>query len=392
MLQDLLLILILGFIAGKIFEMIKLPGLLGMLITGVIIGPSYLDLLSEGILEISGDIRLIALVIILLRAGLGLHRETLEKVGALALKLGSIPCLLEGFVVMGLARMLLGMEWMEAGVLAFIIAAVSPAVIVPSMLKLMEKRIGENKGIPAMILAGASIDDVFAITLISIFLGALTTGNEGVWHGIFGIPREIIGGVLLGLFVGLFLSFVFKKFRLKGSDKMLLLVIGALFSYVISELILVAGLLAVMVTGVFLLEKNKVLAEVFSKDLKGVWAFGEIFLFVFIGAIVDVSLAISAGPVGLLIISIGILGRVAGVYVSTIGSVLNKRERLFCGIAYFPKATVQAAMGSIPLAYGVEGGELILAISVLAVVFTAPIGAIGIDLSAKHLLGRGKAK
>ncbi|ACB83868.1 cation:proton antiporter [Natranaerobius thermophilus] len=386
MIESILIILIAGFIMGKAFEKLNLPGLLGMLLAGILLGPNYLDLISSEILAISDDIRLLALILILLRAGLGLRRETLNKVGVLSLKLGSLPCLMEGFTVLLLAYYLFELGFVEAGILGFIIAAVSPAVIVPSMLKLKDRGLGKDKGIPVMILAGASIDDVFAITLISIFLGLVNGGAGGTLLSLLAIPREIIGGILFGLFVGFILTKIYQKFEMADSDRMVVLAVGALFAYVVSSYLQVAGLLAIMIAGAYLLEKHKLFAEEFSKKLKGVWSFGEIFLFVLIGSIVDVSLAISAGPLGILIITVGVFIRMLGVYISTLGSNLNPKERLFCGISYSPKATVQAAMGGVPLSMGLPGGELILALAVLSVIYTAPLGALGINFFADKLL------
>ncbi|OWZ83762.1 potassium transporter [Natranaerobius trueperi] len=388
MIGSILIILISGFVMGKIFEKLHLPGLLGMLLAGVLLGPNFFDLISSDIINIADDIRLLALILILLRAGLGLKRETLNKVGVLSLKLGSIPCLLEGATVLLLAYFFFGLEFIEAGILGFIIAAVSPAVIVPSMLKLKDRGLGTNRGIPVMILAGASIDDVFAITLISIFLGLTAEGADNSIFSLLAIPREIIGGVLFGLLVGYLLVKLYEKIKLTETDRIVVLSIGALFAYVVSDILQVAGLLAIMVAGAYLLEKQKPFAEEFSAKLKEVWAFGEIFLFVLIGAIVDVSLAIEAGPIGILIVTIGVLVRMFGVYITTLGSNLNAKERLFCGISYSPKATVQAAMGGVPLAMGLPNGELILALSVLAIIYTAPLGALGIDFFSKRLLSK----
>ncbi|UMZ75440.1 cation:proton antiporter [Natranaerofaba carboxydovora] len=386
MIESILIILVAGFIMGKVFEKLNLPGLLGMLLTGILLGPNYYDLISSEILAISDDIRLLALILILLRAGLGLRRETLNKVGVLSLKLGSLPCLLEGFTVLLLAHYLFGLGFVEAGILGFIIAAVSPAVIVPSMLKLKDRGVGNDKGVPVMILAGASIDDVFAITLISIFLGLVGGGTDGSLLSLLAIPREIIGGILFGLLVGFILTKIYQKLDMADTDRMVVLAVGALFAYTASSYLQVAGLLAIMIAGAYLLEKHKLFAEEFSEKLKGVWSFGEIFLFVLIGSIVDVSVAISAGPLGILIITAGVMIRMAGVYISTLGSNLNSKERLFCGIAYSPKATVQAAMGGVPLSMGLPGGELILALAVLSVIYTAPLGALGINFFADKLL------
>lgn len=391
MLESLALLLIFGYLAAKIVSLFKLPGLLGMLFVGVLLGPFALSILDQDMLLISQDLRALALIIILLRAGLGLKRENLQQVGGVAVRISSIPCVLEGLFVLAAAYFFLDFSFAEAGMLGFILAAVSPAVVVPSMLELKESRFGENKQIPTMLLAGTSIDDVFAITLFTFFLGLGVSGDSNVLLELGKIPLSIGGGIVGGLIIALFILFLFrmKKLTARNTEQLLLLLTISILYYEIGESIGIASLLGVMTIGLVIVEKKSDTAQLFSDKLAKVWVFAQIILFTLVGAEVNIEVALEAGLIGIVIIAIGLTGRSIGVWLATMGTNLNKKERLFCMIAYTPKATVQAAIGSLPLAAGVEGGSIILAIAVLAIIITAPLGAIGIKLSAPRLLEKG---
>ncbi|WP_129598305.1 cation:proton antiporter [Anaerophilus nitritogenes] len=384
------LIIILGLIFNKVFEKIKLPGLLGMLILGVIIGPFGFNLISKDILNISSDLRKIALIVILLRAGLGIERETLKKVGISAVKMSCIPGLCEGFAIMFVASYFLRISKIEAGMLGFIIAAVSPAVIVPQMLNFINERRGYDKGIPTLILAGASIDDVFAITLFSTFLGLYGGKNINVFSKIFEIPISILLGILLGIIVGMIIVFLFKKFYIRDTKKVLILIgIAILMTAledILRDIIPIASLLGVMTIGFVILEKSSNIGKRLSQKLNKIWVFAELLLFILVGAQVNIHVALHSGVIGLVIIFIGLIARSVGVFISVAGTNFKFKEKLFCMIAYVPKATVQAAIGALPLSVGVESGEIILAIAVLAIMITAPLGAVGVKLAGDKWL------
>lgn len=388
MIQSIFIILFFGFIFSKISMRFKLPGLLGMIILGILAGPYGFNLLHKSILDNGSDIRTIALIVILLRAGLGIDRNMLKKVGKISIKMSFIPCLVEGFTIMIIAKAILNFSYIEAGMLGFILAAVSPAVVVPFMLKLKEEGRGMDKGIPIMILAGASIDDIFAITFFSVFLGTFGNTDRNIASTLLHIPIEIIGGVVLGLLLGFILNYIMIKFKhkLTSLEKLCLLLSNAFLLQILGNYIRVSGLLGIMTLGFYILEKNKEEAINLEKMLNGIWFFAQSFLFVLIGATVNINVALKAGTLGVVIIFVGLIGRSIGVNLALIGSNLNFKERLFCCIAYLPKATVQAAIGGIPLAKGVPSGEIILAIAVLAIIITAPLGAVTMEYTKEKLL------
>ncbi|MTI49156.1 MAG: sodium:proton antiporter [Firmicutes bacterium] len=385
-------IIILGLSFNKIFEKIRLPGLLGMLILGILLGPYGFNIISDEILNISSDLRKIALIVILLRAGLGIKKETLNKVGKPAIKMSFIPGLFEGFTIMFIANKILGMTIIESGILGFIIAAVSPAVVVPQMIKFMDRKIGEKKGIPTLILAGASIDDVIAITLFSTFLGLYGGKNINIAKQLFNIPLSIILGIFIGVLIGLILIKIFKHYHIRDTKKVLIILGTAIFftglEDLLSDIIPIASLLGVMTIGFIMLEKYSTVANRLASKFNKIWVFAELLLFVLVGAQVNIHVAISSGLIGILIIGLGLLSRSIGVLISLIGTDFDVKERLFCVISYMPKATVQAAIGAVPLASGVESGELILAMAVLSIIITAPIGAMGIKLAGESWLER----
>lgn len=379
-----------GLLASKVFKKLNLPGLLGMLILGIIIGPYYLNLLDPDFLEFSSDFTQIALIVILLRAGLGISRDDLKRVGSAAIKLSCLPGLIEGSIIAYISTKILGFTFIEGGILGFIIAAVSPAVVVPLMLDLTDNRIGTNKGIPTLILAGASIDDVLAITIFTTFLGLYSGGHVNIGITVLSIPLSIILGTALGILIGLVMVRIFRKYSMRDTEKVLLILCAAIFLNIFGETIKnkieIATLLGVMAIGFIILEKNSDAAVRLSNKFNKIWVFAEIILFVLVGAKVNVNVAVDAGLKGILIIFIGLLGRSIGVILSTMGTNLNWKERLFCVISYTPKATVQAAIGAIPLSKGVASGDVMLAIAVLSILITAPLGAIGIKMSSEKLL------
>lgn len=390
MATSLAVIIILGLLANALFTKIKLPGLLGMIVVGILIGPYGLNWLSEDIIKVSADFRKIALIIILLRAGFGISKESLRKVGAPAIRLSCIPGLFEGFMIATASMKIFGFSFVEGGILGFIIAAVSPAVIVPAMLSFMERGLGEKKGIPTLILAGASIDDVFAITIFSTFLGIYSGSRINIGIRILSIPVSIILGVLLGAIIGIFLVKLFKKYSIRDTKKVLYIIGAGILLTALENLVKsrveIAGLLGVMTIGFIILEIIPHVGKRMGVKLNKIWVFAEILLFVLVGAQVNVGLAIDAGLKGILLIAIGLFARSIGVVISLLKTDLNRKEKVFCIIAYTPKATVQAAIGAIPLSLGVESGDLMLSIAVLSIVLTAPIGAIGISLSGEKLL------
>ncbi|MBI5459015.1 cation:proton antiporter [Methanobacterium sp.] len=377
------IIILLGLLFSKLFKQIKLPGLLGMLILGIIIGPYGLNLIDKAILNISGDLRAIALIIILLRAGFGIHMDSLRKVGMSAVKMSFIPDVVEGLTVMFVAHYLLGLPFVEAGMLGFIIAAVSPAVIVPQMLSFIKRRMGTSKGIPLIILTGASVDDVVSITIFSIFLGIYGGQQVNYLMTVLSIPLQFALGILFGLIIAVILIYVFKRFNIRNTEKTLIILASAIIlknlGDALSSLVPIAALVGVMVIGFVILGKMPELGMQISGKFDKIWIFAEILLFVLVGAQVNIYLAASFAVVGLTIIIIGLMARSAGVYLSLLGSNLNLQEKIFCIIAYMPKATVQAAIGAIPLSMGVASGQEILAIAVIAILFTAPLGALGVS-------------
>ena len=389
MLTSLAYIFLMGLSLGYIFNKLRLPALLGMLFTGIILGPYALNLLDPSILSISADLRQLALVIILTRAGLALDLDDLKKVGRPALLMCFVPACFEIAGMVLLAPSLLGISILEAALMGTVIAAVSPAVIVPKMLFLMENKIGTKKSIPQLIMAGASVDDVFVIVLFTAFTGLLS-GGEVSSASFLQIPIAIVTGLTAGILLGLVLSIYFKRFHMRDSVKVLIL-LSISFLLVAMEKLLkgtlpVSGLLAVMGMSATLLKNYGLLAKRLSAKFNKLWVGAEILLFVLVGATVDIKYAVAAGFAAVLLIFGVMIFRLSGVYVSLLKTPLTKKERVFCMIAYMPKATVQAAIGSIPLALGLSCGKIVLTVAVLAILITAPLGAFGVDISYKKLL------
>ena len=397
MLFNLAVITIAALLMNRIFEFIKIPGLLGMILTGIILGPYCLNFISPLLLNISAELRTAALIVILIRAGLGINRETLNKIGVPALKMSCIPGILEGLTVMLAAHHLLSLPWLEAGMMGFIIAAVSPAVVVPQMLELKKHGFGQNREVPTLLLAGASLDNIFAITIFGVFLSLFSNTGQSIMSIVVRLPLGIIAGLALGLLAGYLLSGLFKKFEMRDTKKVIVFLVAAILLNSlegfknIKNILPVASLLGVMAMGFVLLERNNETANRLASKFGKVWVFAEILLFVLIGAQVNVSVALNAGLIGGLIIVIGLAGRSIGVWLALFRSKLNSHEKLFCVLAYFPKATVQAAIGAIPLAYGVKSGETILAIAVLSIILTSPLGAILIKRTSRTLLKKHPA-
>ncbi len=389
MLLSLALIFTVGLILGELFGKINIPKFLGMIITGVILGPFALDLINNDILQVSGELRTIALVVILLRAGLSLDISDLKKIGRPAILMSFIPATLELIAIIILAPILFDISYLEAAILGSVIAAVSPAVIVPKMIKLIDNKWGEKKRIPHMILASASVDDVFVIVLFTSFIEMYKSGSYSL-ASLSLIPVAIILGIVLGVLIGITLSYLFKKMRVRDTVKVLIILAASFFVLSfeghIDQYVPISGLLSIMVIGITFLNRSEERALRLRKKFDTVWVFAELVLFVLVGAAVDVSVALSAGAFALVLLTTGLIFRVVGVQLSLIKTKLNEKERVFAGISFLPKATVQAAIGAIPLAVGVASGELILAIAVFSIMVTAPLGAVLIDLSYKKLL------
>lgn len=389
MLTSIAIILLLGLMVGWLFSKVKLPSLLGMIIVGIVISPHCLNIVDETILGISGDLRQIALVIILTRAGLSLNLEDLKKVGRPAVLMCFVPACIEMVGTIVFAPILLGVSYLEAAIIGSVIAAVSPAVIVPRMIKLMDEGYGTAKSIPQLILAGASVDDVFVIVVFTALTTLASTGNISA-TSFLQIPISILLGVLLGVLVGFCLVWFFKKCHMRDSVKVLIILsISFLLLEVQNRLegiVPVSGLLAIMSMGILVNQKYDVLAKRLSVKYNKLWLGAEVFLFVLVGIAVDMKYAMAAGVVVIALILIALLFRMGGVILSLIKTKLDAKERVFCAIAYTPKATVQAAIGTIPLAMGLACGEMVLTVAVVAILLTAPLGALCVDSLYKKML------
>lgn len=393
MLLGVLIILAVGFVLGEVAGRLGLPKLIGMLFGGVLIGPHVLDILTEPIYAISDEIRLFVLLVILFKAGLGLDKEKLMAQGTVALRLGFIPCIMETLVVAAATRWLLGWGWLHCFLLGWIICAASPAVIVPMMLKLKSEGWGAKKGIPDLILAGGTLSDAVAVTMFGITMALIVGNGRHPWLQVGNIPLKIVLGLVLGYAAGRLVLFVINRMGIRGDNiPELIIGLGMGTLLLVGERYLpYSEYLAIMVMGFVILELDTVLARRLRAEVGKVWHVGEIFLFVLIGAVVDIGVISSTGFMGIAIISIGlILGRTVGIWLSTWRSILNVKERLFMIIGQSPKATVQAAIGGIPLSLGIMHGEYILAIAVLSIIITAPLGAFGTAYMAPKVLEKGE--
>lgn len=391
MLTSFAFIFLLGMLLSSILKKLRLPGLLGMLITGIVLGPYVLNLLDPSILSISADLRQIALIIILTRAGLSLDINDLKKVGRPAILMCFVPACLEIAGMILLAPGLLGISVLDAAIMGTVVAAVSPAVIVPKMLMLMEQGYGRENSIPQLIMAGASVDDVFVIVLFTAFTG-LAQGESITAASFAQVPVSILTGMIVGVVTGLLLAVLFAKLHMRDSGKVVVLLsisfLMVALENSIKGVIPFSGLLAVMSMGIALQKKRPVVAERLSVKYSKLWVAAEILLFVLVGATVDVSYALAAGASAILLIFGVLLFRMAGVFLCMLKTRLSGKERLFCMIAYMPKATVQAAIGGVPLALGLGCGKIVLTVAVLAILITAPLGAFGVDMTYRKLLPR----
>ncbi len=395
MLLSLAIIFLVGLSAAAVFEKIGLPRIIGMLGVGIIVSPYVLDLLDPSILGISSELRQIALIIILIKAGLSLNLSDLKKVGRPAVLMSFVPacCEIVGYVIF--APILLGVNRIEAAVMGAVLSAVSPAVVVPRMVRLIEEKYGTQKSIPQMILAGASCDDIFVIVLFSTFV-TMAQGGSASAVDFLNIPISIVLGVVLGLLTGFAVYLIFEKFyqhncKIRNSTKVIVL-LGTSFllmsiESLVKHYVAVSGLLAVVTMAcVIKLRADNFVSVRLSEKFGKLWIAAEVMLFVLVGAAVDVRYTFTAGGMAVLMIFIALAFRAVGVFLCMLGTKLNAKERTFCVIAYLPKATVQAAIGSVPLSLGLPCGKIVLSVAVLAILITAPLGAIGIDKSCKKLL------
>lgn len=400
MLTSLALIFLVGLSAAALCGYLHLPRIIGMLFTGILLGPHVLGLLDGKILSISSELRQIALIIILLKAGLSLNLADLKKVGRPAVMMACVPASFEILGYLLCAPSLLGITRIEAAVMGAVLAAVSPAVVVPRMVQLMENGYGTEKSIPQMILAGASCDDIFVIVLFSTFSG-MAQGGAADMRQFLNIPVSIALGVFLGVDAGYLLSRFFetayaKKHYVRNSMKVIV-VLGVSFLLMAVETwakpyVAVSGLLAVVsMACVLKIKCPKTVSARLSEKFGKLWIAAEVVLFVMVGAAVDIRYTAAAGVFAVIMILLALVFRAAGVFVCMIGTSLNKKERLFTVIAYLPKATVQAAIGSVPMAMGLSCGQIVLSVAVLAILITAPLGAIGMDMTYQRLLKRQEA-
>lgn len=388
MLLSIAIILLSGLLLGTICKKVRFPSLFGMIIAGVIIGPYCLNLIDDSILNVSSEIRRIALIIILIRAGLKLSLDDLKKVGRPAILMCFLPACFEIIGMIIIAPIMFGMSHLDAAILGAVIGAVSPAVIVPRMIKLIDEGYGTRQGIPQMILAGASVDDVFVIVMFTTFTG-IAQGQGVSIREIINIPISILLGIIIGFAVGFLLYKWFSKITL-SLIIMTIIVLSVSFclSAVETELTFIpfASLIAIMCLGITIRKSDVDMAKKLSGQYDKLWTVAEVFLFVLVGASVAIDHAKEAGIKAVILILVVILFRMIGVFVCVIKTKLSFKEKIFCMIAYTPKATVQAAIGGLPLAMGLSSGELILTISVVAILLTAPLGAFGIDLTYEKIL------
>lgn len=389
MLKSIALIMLIGMSAGWVCRKVKLPGLIGMLFTGIILGPYVLNMLDSSILLVSADIRKIALVIILTRAGLTLNLEDLKKVGRPAFLMCFVPATFEMIGMIILAPRLLDVSLIEAAVIGAVVAAVSPAVVVPKMIKLMEDGYGTKQGIPQLILAGASVDDVYVIVMFTAFTSLAQGGNVSVMSFV-NIPVSIMFGIIIGIIIGKALAVVWKKLHIRDTVKAAIFLSVALLLVDIEASlntpITFASLISVMFIGIALKKDRPEVAFRLSQKYNKMWVWAEVMLFVLVGATVDIGYVAYAGVSSIVIIIGALIFRMAGVALCMAGTKLKLKERVFCMLAYTPKATVQAAIGGVPLSMGLACGNTVLIVAVLAIIITAPLGAFAIDMTYRKLL------
>lgn len=390
MLTSLGLVLLLGMALGALAKRLGLPSLVGMLIAGMILGPYALNLLSDSLLNISADLRQLALIIILTRAGLSLDVQALKRVGRPAVLMCFVPACFEIVGMTLLAPLLLGVSTLDAAIMGAVVGAVSPAVIVPRMIRLSEEGWGVDRGIPQLILAGASVDDVFVIVMFTAFTG-LASGGTGLTAGaVLGVPASIVTGIVAGLALGWLLAQWFRRVHMRDSVKVVILLSLAFLLVAVEDALEgvfpFSGLLAVMGAGVGLQKWRAVVAQRLSLKFSKLWVAAEVALFVLVGAAVDLRYALSAGVMAVLAVLGALCFRAVGVLVCVSGTHFSGKEKLFCVLGYLPKATVQAAIGGVPLAMGLGCGQIVLTVAVIAILVTAPLGALAIDRSYSKLL------
>ncbi|WP_276855157.1 cation:proton antiporter [Enterocloster lavalensis] len=389
MLLSLAVIFLCGMGMGAVFRRLNLPQLLGMLLTGILLGPYALNLLDGSILSISADLRQIALIIILTRAGLNLDVADLKKVGRAAVLMCFVPASFEILGMLALAPRILGISLLDAAIMGTVVGAVSPAVIVPKMLKLMDERYGTRESIPQLIMAGASVDDVFVIVLFTSFTG-LAQGGTASALDLMRIPTSIVLGLAAGAVCGLLLALAFRKIHMRDSAKVIIILsisfLLVTLEHSLSGALGFSGLLAVMGMGIALQRRRGEVAARLSAKYSKLWVAAELLLFVLVGATVDVGYALASGASAVLLIFGVLVFRMAGVFLCLLGTSLDRGERLFCMIAYMPKATVQAAIGAIPLSMGLACGQIVLTVAVLSILITAPLGSFLIERTYKKLL------
>ena len=395
---SLLIIGILANYSGLIAEKLKLPSLIGMMIVGMLIGPSYLNLVPQGTLEISSTIKDVALVTVLFIGGLGISLEQIKQIGRPAVLLSVVPATLEGFVIAFLSMKFLGFTFIQGSILGFIIAAVSPAVLIPSMISLIDRKVGQDKAIPQMLLVGASADDTIAITLFTTFLGAYLQNQKGesisIVSQLISIPISIFASILVAFILFKISEFALRKVKNDYIKVVVVFIISLMMRYVekTTHTQYLNSLLAVMIYGFFIRNYMKESAQFILDKMNNIWKYGKLYLFSFVGMAINPTLVGEYIYVGLFMLTISLSFRSVGVLLALTGTNLNLKERIFCVIAYLPKATVQSAKSSIPLQMGVAGGEIMQAIAILSVLVTAPLGAIGIKLTSDKLLNRKEDK
>ena len=395
---SLLIIGILANYSGLIAEKLKLPSLIGMMIVGMLIGPSYLNLVPQGTLEISSTIKDVALVTVLFIGGLGISLEQIKQIGRPAVLLSVVPATLEGFVIAFLSMKFLGFTFIQGAILGFIIAAVSPAVLIPSMISLIDRKVGQDKAIPQMLLVGASADDTIAITLFTTFLGVYLQNQKGesisIVSQLISIPISIFASILVAFLLFKISEFALRKVKNDYIKVVVVFIISLMMRYVekTTHTQYFNSLLAVMIYGFFIRNYMKESAQFILDKMNNIWKYGKLYLFSFVGMAINPTLVGEYIYVGLFMLTISLSFRSVGVLLALTGTNLNLKERIFCVIAYLPKATVQSAKSSIPLQMGVAGGEIMQAIAILSVLVTAPLGAIGIKLTSDKLLNRKEDK
>ncbi len=400
MILSLGLILVLGMVFAKIFDKLKLPRIIGMLITGIILGPQVLNLLDVNVLKISSDLRTIALIVILIKAGLSLDIKDLKKVGPEAILLSFLPASFEILAYGFFVPRLLDLDLINALLMGAVMAAVSPAIVVPRMVKLIDEGYGKDESIPQMILAGASCDDVFVLVLFSTFL-AMAKGEGFSYRSLIKVPISIVLGISLGVVIGFLLYIFFEKRYKNGSyirnSSKVIIILAIAFLLVsleglVKNIIPISGLLAVIaMASSYKIKAEERVVDRLSEKFAKLWIFAEILLFVLVGAEVDIKYMTEIGSIGIVLIALGLIIRSIGVFISVRRSNLNKKEKIFTIFAYTPKATVQAAIGSVALSNGLDSGMSILSIAVLGIIITAPLGAILIDKNYKKLLSRASS-